>query len=70
MPRDRVTFDYSETRNLGNFNILRVGATVEADARDGESSQQALDRLTTEVIAHVRITKKLRAAKLRGTRAI
>ena len=65
-----IKFDYSETRNVGNYNSFRVGAGIEAALEPGESREDALAAASSEIIAFVRTTKKQRIAKLRGDSAI
>ena len=41
----RVNAGLGYTRNLGDFNSLRIDVGVADDARQGESVQQAFDRV-------------------------
>lgn len=44
MSNDRVTAGYGLTRNLGDFNSLRLDAQVESDVREGETVEEAWKR--------------------------
>ncbi len=41
----RVKVDLSFTRNLGNFESIKIGIGVEDSVRDGESVNDATDRV-------------------------
>jgi predicted aconitase len=43
----------SVTKNLGNFESLKIEEWLETDARPGESPEDALDRVYKIVYAHV-----------------
>lgn len=42
---DRITVSLGLTKNLGNFNSLRVDAGIESDVREGETTEDAYARL-------------------------
>ncbi len=41
----RVKVDLSFTRNLGNYESIRIGIGVEDDVRDGENVNDATERV-------------------------
>lgn len=49
--RPRVRVNLGFTKNLGDFNSLRLDLAVEEDARPGEVWQEATDRLYDELEA-------------------
>jgi len=42
---NRVIVNQGGTLNIGNFNSARIDIGVEADVMDGETTEQALDRV-------------------------
>ncbi len=45
MSETRVKVDLSFTRNLGNYESIRIGIGVEDDVRDGENVNDATERV-------------------------
>lgn len=45
MSETRVKIDLSFTRNLGNYESIRIGVGVEDDVRSGESVNDATERV-------------------------
>jgi hypothetical protein len=45
----RVKVDLSFTRNLGNYESIKIGVGVEDDVREGESVDTATERVYTFV---------------------
>ena len=41
----RVKVDLSFTRNLGNYESIKIGVGIEADLRDGENVDSATERV-------------------------
>lgn len=46
---DRIRVQVGVTKNLGDFNSLRLDAAFETDVRDGEDVDAAYDRAWTTV---------------------
>ena len=49
MAETRVKVDLSFTRNLGNYESIRINIGVEDDVRSGENVDSATDRVYTFV---------------------
>ncbi len=49
MSETRVKVDLSFTRNLGNYESIRINIGVEDDVRSGENVDSATDRVYTFV---------------------
>ena len=49
MSETRVKVDLSFTRNLGNYESIRINIGVEDDVRNGENVDSATDRVYTFV---------------------
>jgi len=45
MAETRVKVDLSFTRNLGNYESIRIGVGVEDDVRQGETAASATERV-------------------------
>jgi hypothetical protein len=45
MAETRVKIDLSFTRNLGNYESIRIGVGVEDDVRSGETASSAAERV-------------------------
>ena len=45
MSETRVKVDLSFTRNLGNYESIKIGVGVEDDLRDGENVDTATERV-------------------------
>ena len=45
MTETRVKVDLSFTRNLGNYESIRIGVGVEDDVRQGETAASATERV-------------------------
>lgn len=45
MSETRVKVDLSFTRNLGNYESIRIGVGVEDDVRNGENVNDATERV-------------------------
>lgn len=45
MSETRVKVDLSFTRNLGNYESIRIGIGVEDDVRSGENVNEATERV-------------------------
>lgn len=45
MPETKVKVDLSFTRNLGNYESIRIGLGVEDWVRDGENVETATERV-------------------------
>ena len=50
MAETRVKIDLSFTRNLGNYESIRIGVGVEDDVRSGETASSAADRVYRFVV--------------------
>jgi hypothetical protein len=45
MAETRVKIDLSFTRNLGNYESIRIGIGIEDDVRQGETASSATERI-------------------------
>lgn len=59
--RPRVRVQIGFTKNLGDFNSLRLDLAVEEDARPGEEWQETIDRLYDDL--ERKYIEKLREAE-------
>jgi hypothetical protein len=49
MTADRVTYGLAYTRNLGNFENVKPFFEISTDVRDGETDEEAKDRIVAKV---------------------